>query len=111
MSGFFIFRKKIYLKNKQKIFKKGYKILFDLITSKKNLSISDIDIKFLRRNKGQSKMSFKIIFILVFQIIFKLVKKKNEKKNYIFSSLFSLWWSRSLNIKTYTHQMNMKLIF
>ena len=75
MSGFFIFRKKIYLENKNKLFKKGYKILFDLITSKKNLNISDIDIKFLRRNKGQSKMSFKIIFILVFQIIFKLVKK------------------------------------
>ena len=75
MSGFFIFRKKIYLENKHKLYKKGYKILFDLITSKKNLNISDINIKFLRRNEGQSKMSFKIVIILVFQIIYKLIKK------------------------------------
>ena len=75
MSGFFIFRKKVYLENKHKLYKKGYKILFDLITSKKNLNISDINIKFLRRNEGQSKMSFKIVIILVFQIIYKLIKK------------------------------------
>tara|TARA_B100001057_G_scaffold501033_1_gene619864 strand:+ start:2334 stop:3038 length:705 start_codon:yes stop_codon:yes gene_type:complete len=75
MSGFFIFRKKIYLENKHKLYKKGYKILFDLITSKKNLNISDINIKFLRRGEGQSKMSLKIIIILVFQIIYKLIKK------------------------------------
>ena len=75
MSGFFIFRKKVYLENKHKLYKKGYKILFDLITSKKNLNISDINIKFLRRNEGQTKMSFKIVIILVFQIIYKLIKK------------------------------------
>ena len=75
MSGFFIFRKKVYLEYKHKLYKKGYKILFDLITSKKNLNISDINIKFLRRNEGQSKMSFKIVIILVFQIIYKLIKK------------------------------------
>ena len=31
MSGFFIFKKKIYEKNKGKLYAKGYKILFDMI--------------------------------------------------------------------------------
>ncbi len=75
MSGFFIFKKKIYLEKKNKLYMKGYKILFDLITSKKNLRIKDIEIKFLKRNDGQSKMGLKIVAILAFQIIYKLIKK------------------------------------
>ena len=33
MSGFFIFKKKVYLKNKKFLFNNGYKILLDLIYS------------------------------------------------------------------------------
>ena len=36
MSGFFIFKKEIYTKNKKKLFSSGYKILSDLIYSSKN---------------------------------------------------------------------------
>ena len=40
MSGFFIFKKKIYLKNRKFLFNRGYKILLDLIySSKENLKI------------------------------------------------------------------------
>ena len=75
MSGFFIFRKNIFLKSKNKLYKKGYKILFDLITARKNLKIKDIEINFLKRRKGYSKMSIKIIAILVFQIFYKIFLK------------------------------------
>ena len=72
MSGFFIFKREIFLKNKNKLFGKGYKILFDLITVDKKLKIKDIEINFLKRDKGYSKMDFKIVLILFFQIISKI---------------------------------------
>ena len=72
MSGFFIFKREIFLKNKNKLFSKGYKILFDLITVDKKLKIKDIEINFLKRDKGYSKMDFKIVLILFFQIISKI---------------------------------------
>jgi len=66
MSGFFIFKKKIFFENKKKMYGKGYKILADLIyTSKKKLTIKDITINFDRRIKGKSKMNLKILIILI----------------------------------------------
>ena len=65
MSGFFIFKKKIYLKNKKFLFNKGYKILLDLIySSKEKIKISDVDINFRSRSEGSSKINFKIIYFL-----------------------------------------------
>ena len=75
MSGFFIFKKNVFLKSKSKLYKKGYKILFDLITARKNFKIQDIEINFLKRRKGYSKMSIKIVMILIFQIFYKILLK------------------------------------
>ena len=73
MSGFFIFKKKIYELNKKKLHAKGYKILLDLIyCSDEKLKIVDVDINFKRRSLGSSKMSFRIICILLSQIIKKI---------------------------------------
>ena len=73
MSGFFIFKKKIYELNKKKLHIKGYKILLDLIyCSDEKLKIVDVDINFKRRSLGSSKMSFRIICILLSQIIKKI---------------------------------------
>ena len=73
MSGFFIFKKKIYELNKKKLHIKGYKILLDLIyCSDEKLKIIDVDINFKRRSLGSSKMGFRIIYILVLQIIKKI---------------------------------------
>ena len=70
MSGFFIFRKKIYKKNKRKLFKKGYKILADLIySSVNNLKIKDVYIDFKSRKKGKSKMNYKILFLIIIFIL------------------------------------------
>ena len=73
MSGFFIFKKKIYELNKKKFRVKGYKFLLDLIyCSDEKLKIVDVDINFRRRPLGSSKMDFRIVYILVLQIIKKI---------------------------------------
>ncbi len=78
MSGFFIFRKDIYEKNKKNMFLKGYKILLDLIySSNDKLKIVDVDINLRRRSVGSSKMSFKIIYLIVTIIIRKLFRNLN----------------------------------
>ena len=68
MSGFFLFKKKIYKKNKEKLFLKGFKILADLIYVEKKISVKDVIIKFDYRNKGQSKLNFKILIFNVIDI-------------------------------------------
>ena len=66
MSGFFIFRKIIYLKNKKNFFGKGFKILADiLINSKNKLIVKDLFIRFKRRYDDRSKMNLKILMILI----------------------------------------------
>ena len=76
MSGFFIFRKEIYNKNKKFLFGKGFKILADfLINSKQNLKIKDVTINFNRRYNSKSKMSLRVLFILMQFYLLTLVKK------------------------------------
>lgn len=74
MSGFFLFKKKILLRSKKKFFKKGYKILLDLIYSKNNLQIEDIKISFKKRKYGKSKINLKV---LIYLLIFIFKKKLN----------------------------------
>ena len=74
MSGFFIFKKEIYISKKNELYAKGYKILLDLIYfSKEKIKISDVDIDFKSRAKGKSKMSIKIILFLIIIIIKKFI--------------------------------------
>ena len=76
MSGFFLFKKEIFLKNKNYYFGKGFKILADiLVNSKTSLKVKDIFINFERRLENQSKMNFRIFLILIF-FYFKSVLKK-----------------------------------
>jgi dolichol-phosphate mannosyltransferase len=65
MSGFFLFKKKIYLNNKKKLFLKGFKILADLIYLNKKFKINDLKIKFNYRKKGKSKLNLRIALIIV----------------------------------------------
>ncbi len=75
MSGFFLFKKKFYIKNKKIFFGKGYKILADFIYSTpEKLKIIDYKIKFIIRKKGKSKISFKILMILIFFIFSRTLK-------------------------------------
>ena len=76
MSGFFLFKKEIYYKNKKFFFGKGFKILADfLINSKQNLKTKDITIDFNRRYNSKSKMSLRVLFILIQFYLLSLIKK------------------------------------
>lgn len=76
MSGFFLFKKQLYKKNKKYYFGKGFKILADiLINSKDKLKTKDVYIDFNRRYESESKMSFKILVILIQFYLTSLLKK------------------------------------
>ena len=76
MSGFFLFKKKIFNKNKEKYFGKGFKILADLIiNSKPRLKTEDVYIDFKRRYENESKMNYKILLILINFYLISLIKK------------------------------------
>ena len=76
LSGFFLFKKKIFEKNKKYLFSKGYKILADLLYSTRSeLFISEVEIKFDNRSKGKSKMNINILIILVTFIFYKFKKR------------------------------------
>ena len=76
MSGFFIFKKEIFIRNKYKLFNKGYKILMDLMyLDEKYQKIYDVKINFANRKKGESKMNMKILLSLIYMIIYKLYAK------------------------------------
>ena len=74
MSGFFIIKKKIFMKCEKKLFLLGYKILLDIVlSSSKKVRIDEIFINFKSRDKGFSKMRLKIISQLVFFLIYKFI--------------------------------------
>mgnify|MGYP001169572903 CR=1 FL=1 len=76
LSGFFIFKKEIYKKNKKRLYVKGYKILADLIfSSKVPLKIFDQNIFFDRRKSGKSKMNIMVLIQLIIFIIRSFLKK------------------------------------
>ena len=76
MSGFFLFKKEIYKKNKKKLYGLGYKILADLIySSNTTLKVADQNIFFDKRKSGKSKMNIKVLFQLITFIINKFFKK------------------------------------
>jgi dolichol-phosphate mannosyltransferase len=62
LSGFFIFKKKIYFKNKKFFFGKGYKILIDLIyNSNQIIKVKDHPINFKMRKFKSSKINMKVL--------------------------------------------------
>ena len=76
MSGFFLFKKKIFTKNKNRYFGKGFKILADLIiNSKPKLKTGDVYIDFKRRYHDNSKMNYKILLILINFYLISLWRK------------------------------------
>jgi len=77
MSGFFLFKKKIFLKSSKNLNKLGYKILLDLIYSSNfKIKVVDVGINFKTRKLGNSKMSLKILIFLIYVIFVKFFSKK-----------------------------------
>ena len=76
MSGFFMFKKEVFSKSQNRLIKKGYKILLDLIYIKnQKVKVIDVDINFENRIKGRSKMSLKILINLLSMILKKFFSK------------------------------------
>ena len=76
MSGFFMFKKKIFIESQKNLIKKGYKILLDLLYNKnQKIKVVDVNINFDSRIKGKSKMSVKILFYLIYMIFAKFFIK------------------------------------
>ena len=76
MSGFFMFKKNIFIRSQKKLIKRGYKILLDLLYIKdQKTKVIDLKINFDSRIKGKSKMSIKILFYLVSIILKKFIVK------------------------------------
>ena len=76
MSGFFMFKKNIFVKSRRKLFKKGYKILLDLLYNKnQKIRVVDVKINFDSRMKGRSKMNVKILIYLISMILVKFANK------------------------------------
>jgi dolichol-phosphate mannosyltransferase len=76
MSGFFMFRKSIYYKSRNHLFRKGWKILADFIYNKKKYVIEEVQIKFMRRLKNKSKMNIKVLINIIQLFLFKFKKLK-----------------------------------
>ena len=76
MSGFFIFKKKIYTSNKKNIYGKGFKLLFDLIySSTEPFKIKEYKIIFNKRKRNKSKMNLKVIFHIFAAIFYYILMK------------------------------------
>lgn len=76
MSGFFLIKKKFFVKNHKNYFLKGYKILADILfNSKSKIYSKDVVINFKKRVHGKSKMNFKILLILINFLINSKFKK------------------------------------
>ena len=76
MSGFFIFKKKIYFSNKNNIYGKGFKLLLDLIYSSKQMfKIYEYKIIFDKRKNNKSKMNFIVIYHILIAIFYNLFRK------------------------------------
>ena len=77
MSGFFLFKKKIFTKSIKKMSKIGYKILLDLIYSVNyKIKVVDVVIDFKTRQLGKSKMNLKILIFLIYVITVKFFRKR-----------------------------------
>ena len=76
MSGFFLFKKKIFHESNNNMYGKGFKILMDIIySSKKKLKIRDVKIKFNNRMSWKSKMSFSTLIHIISFIGINSVRK------------------------------------
>ena len=76
MSGFFMFKKKIFKRSQKKLIKKGYKILLDLLyINNQMVRVIDVNINFDSRMKGKSKMNLKILFYLISMISSKFFRR------------------------------------
>ncbi len=68
LSGFFIITNQKFGELQEKLYKDGFKILFDLLMLNKQLRVKEVGINFRSRIAGESKLNISTVFNLVGQI-------------------------------------------
>ena len=77
LSGFFIFKKKIYWKNKKFFFGRGYKILIDFIyNSNQVIKVNDHPINFKMRKFKSSKINIQVFLNFIKLLKFTIMNNK-----------------------------------
>jgi len=76
MSGFFLFKKRLFTEYKKNFFSKGYKILLDFLYNCNNdLKIVDVQIIFDKREENSSKINMKVLFYIIEFLFIRISKK------------------------------------
>ena len=71
LSGLFLCKKNMIIKEYKKLYLRGFKILFDILyNGNKYIKCEDISIVFNKRKYEASKFNYKIILIFIKQLIF-----------------------------------------
>ena len=77
LSGCFLVKTTFFQQIKHKLILKGYKILFDILSScdLKNYKIAEVPIKFHKRKHGESKLSKKVIIDFILSYFLRFFSK------------------------------------
>ena len=85
LSGFFVIKAYLLKENSKKLYKEGFKILFDLLMINKNLKIKEIQINFRERNAGISKLNLSTGLSLIGQILENYTNRVFPSSFFVFS--------------------------
>lgn len=74
MSGFFGIKKSVFIKYKDKLDGKGYKILLDILFQNKKFKTAEVAYHFKTRQAGESKLSTKVIIEYILMLVKHAIK-------------------------------------
>lgn len=89
LSGFFVAKSSLLKNNSKKLYKEGFKILFDLLMISKNASVIERQINFRERNAGTSKLNISVILSLIGQILENYTHRIFPSSFFVFSLIGS----------------------
>ena len=85
LTGFFLIKRNILKNIQNKIYKDGFKILFDILMLKKDISSQEIQITFRKRLAGDSKLNISTLAHLMGQIVENLSHRIIPSTFFVFS--------------------------
>ena len=85
LSGFFILKSTLLKSNSKKLYKEGFKILFDVLMIERQLKVQETQINFRKRNTGASKLNLATGLSLVGQILENFTKRLFPASFFVFS--------------------------
>jgi len=90
LTGFFLVKKSSLSGLERKIYKDGFKILFDILMLGKNLKSKEVQINFRNRAKGDSKLNFSTLAHLLGQIVENISRQMVPSTFFVFGVIGSL---------------------